>query len=79
MFEESENEIYFNICLLKVAACIYDFFQNQKKVNSVTLTKTVHELCKQVFNKVALQLTQNLSKQLLFTLQQLFAQKFSVE
>ena len=28
MYEESENEIYFNVCLLKVAACAFDFFQN---------------------------------------------------
>ena len=60
MYEESENEIYFNVCLLKVAACVYELFQNQRKVNPLKLTNTIHGVCKQVFNNVAIQLTQNL-------------------
>jgi len=46
MYEESENEIYFNVCLLKVAACIFEFFQNQKKINPVKLTNAIHGMCK---------------------------------
>ena len=69
MYEESENEIYFNVCLLKVAACVFEFFQNQKKINSVKLTNAVKGMCKQVFNNVSTHLLQNLSKQLMFTLQ----------
>ncbi len=69
MSEESENEIYFNVCLLKVSACVFEYFQSQKKNNSDKLTKTIHNICKQVFKEVAIQLAQNLSMQLLFTLQ----------
>ena len=69
MYEESENEIYFNVCLLKVAACVFEFFQNQKKINSLKLTNAVQGMCKQVFMNVSTHLLQNLSKQLMFTLQ----------
>ena len=69
MYEESENEIYFNVCLLKVAACVFEFFQYQKKINSLKLTNAVQVMCKQVFMNVSTHLLQNLSKQLMFTLQ----------
>lgn len=26
LHEESENEVYYNVCLLKVAACLFEHF-----------------------------------------------------
>lgn len=49
LHEESENEIYFNVCLLKVAACVFEFFQDKKKNNASLFTKNIHAICKTIF------------------------------
>ena len=56
LHEESENEIYFNVCLLKVAACVFEFFQDKKKNNTSLFTKNIHAICKTIFKLVAVQL-----------------------